>query len=89
MSERKKQPTGEYLDARAFGQLLDLNRESVYRAVERGELQAVRIGRALRIPRSQLDRLLTGSQGRRRISSELHSAESGSGNCIGADEEVW
>ena len=54
MSERKQRPTGDYLDPRSFGALLDLNRESIYRAIARGELQAVRIGRAIRLPVSQL-----------------------------------
>jgi excisionase family DNA binding protein len=60
MSERKT-ATGEFLDARAFGELLDLNRESVYRAIARGELQAVRVGRSIRLPRAQLDSLLIGT----------------------------
>ena len=60
MSVRKGEPTGDYLDARSFGELLDLNRESVYKAIARGELQAVRIGRAIRLPRKQLESLLTG-----------------------------
>ena len=60
MSERKT-ANGTYLDARAFGELLDLNRESVYRAIARGELQAVRVGRSIRLPRAQLDNLLIGS----------------------------
>ena len=61
MSERKTS-SGEYLDPRAFGELLDLNRESIYRAISRGELQAVRVGRSIRLPRSQLADLLV--QGR-------------------------
>ena len=60
MSERKREPTGDYLDARSFGELLDLNRESIYRAVSRGELQAIRIGRTIRLPRKQLESLLIG-----------------------------
>lgn len=59
MSERKSS-SGAYLDARAFGELLDLNRESVYRAIARGDLQAVRVGRSIRLPRAQLDALLIG-----------------------------
>lgn len=59
MSVRKSKPTGDYLDPRSFGALLNINRESVYRAIARGELQAVRIGRAIRLPRKQLDSLLT------------------------------
>ena len=57
MSERKVSD-GTYLDARGFGKLLGLNRESIYRAVSRGELQAVRVGRSIRLPRAQLDALL-------------------------------
>ena len=57
MSERKT-ATGEFLDPRAFGKILDLNRESIYRAISRGELRAIRIGRAIRLPRDQLDDLL-------------------------------
>ena len=62
MSLKKAEPTGEYLDARAFVELLDLSRESVYRAVARGDLQAVRVGRSLRLPRAQLDLLLAGGE---------------------------
>ena len=54
----KKTATGDFLDPRAFGELLDLNRESVYKAIARGELQAVRIGRAIRLPRAQLDEMM-------------------------------
>ena len=64
MSLKKTQPTGEYLNARAFGELIDLSRESVYRAVARGDLQAVRIGRTLRLPRKQLDSLLADGERR-------------------------
>jgi excisionase family DNA binding protein len=60
MSERKS-ATGEFLDARAFGELLNLNRESVYRAIARGDLRAVRVGRSIRLPRAQLDGLLIGT----------------------------
>ena len=56
MSTKKETPTGDYLDPRSFGALLDLNRESVYRAIARGELQAIRVGRAIRLPVSQLSR---------------------------------
>lgn len=57
MSERKS-ATGEYLDARTMGAMLNINRESVYRAIARGELQAIRVGRSIRLPRAQLDALL-------------------------------
>jgi len=59
VSERKSS-SGAYLDARAFGELLDLNRESVYRAIARGDLRAVRVGRSIRLPIAQLDALVIG-----------------------------
>ncbi len=59
MSERKT-ATGEYLDARTMGAMLNINRESVYRAIARGDLQAIRVGRSIRLPRAQPDTLLTG-----------------------------
>ena len=61
MSERKT-ATGDYLDARAFGALTNLNRESIYRAIARGDLEAIRIGRAIRLPLSQLENLLVESR---------------------------
>ena len=61
MSERKS-ATGEYLSPRAFAELLDVNRETIYRAIARGDLQAaVRVGRSIRLPRAQLDLLVIGS----------------------------
>ncbi len=59
MSERKTS-TGEFLSAREFGEMLDLNRESVYRCIARGDLIAIRVGKSLRLPRNQLDALLVG-----------------------------
>ncbi len=55
---QKKTATGEFLSAREFGEMLDLNRESVYRAIARGELAYLTVGRAIRLPRSQIDNLL-------------------------------
>jgi excisionase family DNA binding protein len=55
---QKKTATGEYLDPRTMGAMLNINRESVYRAIARGELQAIRVGRSIRLPRAQLDTLL-------------------------------
>ena len=60
MSLRKTTPTGDFLDPRSFAELLDLSRETVYRLVARGELKAVRVGSAIRLPRTQLDSLLSG-----------------------------
>jgi excisionase family DNA binding protein len=57
---QKKTATGEFLDPREFGEMLNMNRESIYRAISRGDLLAVKIGGAIRLPRSQLDALLAG-----------------------------
>ena len=58
MSE-KKVSNGEFLSPRAFAELLDVNRETIYRAIARGDLQAaVRVGRSIRLPRAQIDALL-------------------------------
>jgi excisionase family DNA binding protein len=59
MSERKVS-SGKFLSPREFAELLGLNRESVYRALARSELQAVRVGRSLRLPRAQIGALLAG-----------------------------
>ena len=59
MSQRKT-ATGEFLDPRAFGEMLDLNRESIYRACANGSLEFLRVGRSIRLPRAQLDALLIG-----------------------------
>ena len=40
-----------------FAQMVDLSRASVYAAIDRGEIRAVRIGGSLRIPASELARL--------------------------------
>jgi excisionase family DNA binding protein len=40
-----------------FARLVDLSRASVYAAIDRGEIRAVRIGGSLRIPASELARL--------------------------------
>ena len=64
MSRKKQSPTGEYLSPFQMGLTLDLCEETVYRLIARGELAAVRVGRRLRLPRSQLDSLLVGN-GRR------------------------
>ena len=43
-----------------MGAMLNINRESVYRAIARGDLQAIRVGRSIRLPRAQLDALVIG-----------------------------
>jgi excisionase family DNA binding protein len=54
----RKTATGEYLDPRTMGAMLNINRESVYRAIARGDLLAIRVGRSIRLPRAQIDALL-------------------------------
>ena len=44
----------EFLTAWQFAELLNVCEESVYRAHQRGQIQAVRIGRSIRFPTSQL-----------------------------------
>jgi hypothetical protein len=61
MSERKPEPTGDFLDPRSFGKLLDLNRESIYRGIARGDLIAIRVGKSLRLPRNQIENVLIGN----------------------------
>ena len=55
---QKKTATGEFLDPREFGEMLNMNRESIYRACANGSLEFLRVGRAIRLPRAQLDVLL-------------------------------
>ena len=44
----------EYLTAWELAELLNLCEETVYRAHQRGDLEAVRVGRSIRFPRAQL-----------------------------------
>ena len=39
---------------------LNVHPRTLYRAIRRGELECLRIGRAVRVTRDQLDRYLTG-----------------------------
>ncbi len=64
MSRKKEAPTGEYLSPLQMALTLDLCEETIYRLIARGELEAVRVGRRLRLRRNQLDFLLVGN-GRR------------------------
>ncbi len=55
---RKKQwdRSPKFLTAWQFAELLNVCEESVYRAHQRGDLEAVRVGRSIRFPVSQLSR---------------------------------
>jgi len=41
---------------------LRVRKWAIYDMVKRGDLHAIHVGRKIRIPRSELDRLLTGGQ---------------------------
>ena len=64
MSRRKGEPTGDYLSPRRVAEILDLCEESIYRLINRGELDAVRIGRSIRLLGSQIDELKRVNQKR-------------------------
>ena len=59
MSRKKQQPTREFLSPADFAAALDVCEETIYRLVSRGRLDAVRVGRVLRLPTSQLDGIRT------------------------------
>ncbi len=57
MSRKKKwDRSNKFLTAWQFAELLNVCEESVYRAHQRGDLEAVRVGRSIRFPVSQLSR---------------------------------
>ncbi len=57
MSRRKQwDRSPKFLTAWEFAELLNVCEESVYRAHQRGDLEAVRVGRSIRFPVSQLSR---------------------------------
>lgn len=58
-------PTSHALTVAATARALSLSEKSVYRAIARGDLAAVRIGRAIRIPKAELARLLEPRETRR------------------------
>jgi len=43
-----------------FARLTELSRSTVYAAIERGEIRAIKIGGSWRIPSSELNRLMSG-----------------------------
>jgi excisionase family DNA binding protein len=50
-------PKAELLRPAKFGRLIDSSPAHVYHLIQRGELHAVRVGGALRVPVSEIDRL--------------------------------
>lgn len=57
-----------YLSVRQTAALLGVSRQTIYRAVERGELYAVRIGEAVRIPREAIEGLRSAAKPLRSVS---------------------
>lgn len=49
------------LSVEEAGQILGLSKDSAYKAVARGEIPALRLGRKLRVPTEQLHRMLAGT----------------------------
>ena len=43
------------------GKVLGLGRNSIYAAVERGDIRVLQIGKRLLVPMAEIDRLLNGS----------------------------
>jgi excisionase family DNA binding protein len=48
-------PTSRALTVHAAARRLNVSEKTLYRAIARGELAAIRVGRAIRIPESALD----------------------------------
>lgn len=59
MPDPKTQPT---LSVEEAGDILGLSRDSAYKAVARGDIPVLRIGRRLRVPTERLQHLLAGTQ---------------------------
>lgn len=57
-----------YLSVRQTAALLGVSRQTVYRAVQRGELHAVKIGEAVRVPREAIEGLRSAAQPLRSVS---------------------
>jgi excisionase family DNA binding protein len=55
LKDLMKQPTVSIEDA---GKILDLSRNSAYRAVKAGEIPSIRLGRLFRVPMAKLCELL-------------------------------
>ena len=53
-------PEPAFLTVQEYADLLRVSKWSVYDAVNAGQIKAVRVGKSVRIPRSQLDHLAAG-----------------------------
>lgn len=63
----------EFLSPSQVADLLAISRDSVLRAVKRGDLEAVVYGRLVRIPRSSLDAFLAAHRSQPRSRRRLRS----------------
>ena len=61
MEDQTQRP--EYYTVAECARIVRVNPNTIYRAVERGDFPAVRVGRALRIPARDFDRLRGGTMG--------------------------
>jgi excisionase family DNA binding protein len=52
-------PTNRALTVATTARRLALSEKSVYRAIARGDLPCIRVGRAVRVPEAALERLLS------------------------------
>lgn len=59
MSKTESPPPAELLLVEEVAAALRVSKMSVYREIKAGNIQVVAIGRTIRVPRSELDRLLT------------------------------
>lgn len=71
----KLEPLREVYTPEQAAQLLQLNRETIYRYIKEGKLEAARLGRALRIPRRSLELLLLTSSTRPYIKLREYTAD--------------
>lgn len=59
MGDRKPQVV---FSRRETAEMLGVSLDSVIRAISRGDIKAIRFGRRLLIPRSEIERLLEGAK---------------------------
>ena len=65
----------EFLTVAEIAALLQLNQQTIRNRVDQGSLPALRIGRRVRVLRSDLDQLVNSGNRDRRASSALESLE--------------
>ncbi len=57
---RKQSARSLVLGVPEFSDALNLSTRSAYKLIDRGEVRAIRIGGSVKIPRSELERILSG-----------------------------